>query len=89
MKPIQLGRMRVHKVHEMDSPVPLLSQLPGTTADDLKRRDELVQWGCTAVARIEGFYNDNPDMPVRDVHFTFLKPDNGEVVVSPSNIIGE
>jgi len=35
--PIQLGRMRVHKVHEMDSPVPLLSQLPGTTADDLRR----------------------------------------------------
>ena len=37
MKPIELGRMRVHKVHEMDSPVPLLSQLPGTTADDMKR----------------------------------------------------
>jgi len=31
MKPIELGRMRIHKVHEMDSPVPLLSQLPGTT----------------------------------------------------------
>lgn len=41
MKPITLGRMRVHKVHEMDSPVPLLSQLPGTTADDLKR---LLTW---------------------------------------------
>lgn len=41
MKPIELGRMRVHKVHEMDSPVPLLSQLPGTTADDMKR---LLQW---------------------------------------------
>jgi glyoxylase-like metal-dependent hydrolase (beta-lactamase superfamily II) len=41
MKPIQLGDMRVHKVHEMDSPVPLLSQLPGTTADDLKR---LMTW---------------------------------------------
>src|SRR6187401_558502 len=37
MKPIELGRMRVHKVHEMDSPVPLLSQLPGTTADDMHR----------------------------------------------------
>ena len=37
MKPIELGRMRIHKVHEMDSPVPLLSQLPGTTADDLQR----------------------------------------------------
>jgi hypothetical protein len=31
MQPIELGRMRVHKVHEMDSPVPLLMQLPGTT----------------------------------------------------------
>jgi glyoxylase-like metal-dependent hydrolase (beta-lactamase superfamily II) len=41
MKPIQLGAMRVHKVHEMDSPVPLLSQLPGTTADDLRR---LMTW---------------------------------------------
>jgi glyoxylase-like metal-dependent hydrolase (beta-lactamase superfamily II) len=37
MKPIELGRMRIHKVHEMDSPVPLLSQLPGTTADDMQR----------------------------------------------------
>ena len=37
MKPIELGRMRIHKVHEMDSPVPLLSQLPGTTTDDMKR----------------------------------------------------
>ncbi len=36
MKPIELGRMRIHKVHEMDSPVPLLSQLPGTTADDMQ-----------------------------------------------------
>ena len=41
MTPLQLGQMRVHKVHEMDSPVPLLSQLPGTTADDLAR---LRQW---------------------------------------------
>jgi glyoxylase-like metal-dependent hydrolase (beta-lactamase superfamily II) len=41
MSPIQLGNMRVHKVHEMDSPVPLLGQLPNTTADDLKR---LMQW---------------------------------------------
>jgi len=37
MRPIELGRMRVHKVHEMESPVPLLSQLPGTTAADLAR----------------------------------------------------
>lgn len=41
MKPIELGRMRIHKVHEMDSPVPLLGQLPGTTADDMKR---LLTW---------------------------------------------
>src|SRR6478752_5083295 len=36
-RPIHLGRMRIHKVWEKDSPVPLLSQLPGTTADDMKR----------------------------------------------------
>lgn len=41
MQPIELGRMRVHKVHEMDSPVPLLSQLPGTTPADMKR---LLTW---------------------------------------------
>lgn len=37
MTPIELGRMRVHKVLEMVSPVPLLSQLPGTQAEDLRR----------------------------------------------------
>jgi len=37
MNPIRLGRMIVHKVHEMDSPVPLLSQLPGVTSSDLAR----------------------------------------------------
>jgi len=41
MAPIRLGKMTVHKVHEMDSPVPLLGQLPGTTAADLKR---LMTW---------------------------------------------
>jgi glyoxylase-like metal-dependent hydrolase (beta-lactamase superfamily II) len=41
MKPIQLGRMRIHKVHEMDSPVPLLGQLPGVTAEDMQR---LLTW---------------------------------------------
>ena len=41
MQPIQLGRMRIHKVHEMDSPVPLLSQLPGTTGEDMQR---LLTW---------------------------------------------
>lgn len=37
MQPIELGRMRVHKVHEMDSPTPMLDQLPGVTAADLAR----------------------------------------------------
>jgi len=37
MKPLQLGRMRVHKIHEMESPTPLLMQLPGVTAQDLAR----------------------------------------------------
>ena len=41
MRPLQVGRMRVHKVHEMDSPVPLLSQLPGTTRADMER---LLTW---------------------------------------------
>jgi len=41
MKPIQLGRMRIHKVHEMDSPVPLASQLPGVTRADMRR---LLTW---------------------------------------------
>jgi glyoxylase-like metal-dependent hydrolase (beta-lactamase superfamily II) len=37
MQPIELGRLKVTKVHELDSPVPLLGQLPGTTAADLAR----------------------------------------------------
>ncbi|MFC3098166.1 MBL fold metallo-hydrolase [Alteraurantiacibacter palmitatis] len=37
MQPIKLGRITVHKVHEMDSPTPLLVQLPGVTAADLAR----------------------------------------------------
>ena len=41
MRPIELGRMRVHKVHEMDSPVPLLGQLPGVTRSDMER---LLTW---------------------------------------------
>ena len=41
MQPIELGRLRVTKVHEMDSPVPLLGQLPGTTEADLRR---LMTW---------------------------------------------
>jgi len=41
MKPIELGRMRIHKVHEMESPVPLESQLPGVTREDMRR---LLTW---------------------------------------------
>lgn len=37
MKPIRLGRMTVHKVYELESPTPLLVQLPGVTAADLAR----------------------------------------------------
>jgi len=37
MKPLQLGRMKVHKIYEMESPTPLLMQLPGVTAEDLAR----------------------------------------------------
>jgi len=41
MKPIQLGRMRIHKVHEMDSPTPLLDNLPGTQEADIRR---MMKW---------------------------------------------
>ena len=41
MKPMQLGRMTIHKVHEMDAKVPLLMQLPGITGDDMRR---LLTW---------------------------------------------
>ncbi|MCB2067395.1 MAG: MBL fold metallo-hydrolase [Erythrobacter sp.] len=37
MQPIELGRMRVHKVHEMESPTPMAMQLPGVTPADLAR----------------------------------------------------
>jgi glyoxylase-like metal-dependent hydrolase (beta-lactamase superfamily II) len=41
MQPIQLGRMRISKVFEMDSPTPMTMNLPGVTAADLQR---LSQW---------------------------------------------
>jgi glyoxylase-like metal-dependent hydrolase (beta-lactamase superfamily II) len=41
MRPIQLGRMTIHKVHEMDSPTPMSMNLPGVTAADLAR---LARW---------------------------------------------
>jgi glyoxylase-like metal-dependent hydrolase (beta-lactamase superfamily II) len=57
MRPIELGRMRVHKVHEMDSPVPLLSQLPGTTREDMER---LLTW------------YDQPDEVTADPETSFM-----------------
>lgn len=59
------------------------------TEDDPARRDALVRWGTGAVNRIETFYNDGQAPPAHDIRFTFLKPDDGEVVVTPSNVIGE
>jgi len=41
MQPIKLGRMTVHKIHEMDSPTPMAMNLPGVTALDL---DRLSRW---------------------------------------------
>lgn len=41
MRPIELGRMRIHKVFEMESPVPMDELLPGVTPADLAR---LRQW---------------------------------------------
>ena len=37
MQPIQLGRMRIHRVMEMESPTPFDMQLPGVTPADLAR----------------------------------------------------
>jgi hypothetical protein len=59
------------------------------TEEDLARRDELVRWGTQAVHRIETFYNDGQAPPPHDVRFTFLKPDDAEVSVTPSTVIGE
>jgi hypothetical protein len=59
------------------------------TEGDLARRDELVRWGTQAVNRIETFYNDGQAPPEHDIRFTFLKPEDGEVVVTPSSVIGE
>ena len=37
MKPIELGGLRIHKIFEMDSGVPMLEALPGVTREDLRR----------------------------------------------------
>ena len=61
------------------------------TEDDKAHRDELVRWGRRAVARIEGFWSDQPygggDEP--EVHFSFLKSGDEENAGVPSAIIGE
>lgn len=41
MKPITLGRMRIHKVFEMESPTPMVANLPGVMPEDLA---ELRKW---------------------------------------------
>ncbi len=41
MQPIQLGRMTIHKVFEMESPTPMTMNLPGVSAADLAR---LLHW---------------------------------------------
>lgn len=41
MKPIQLGRMTIHKIFEMESPTPMTMNLPGVTSADLQR---LMTW---------------------------------------------
>ena len=35
MQPIQLGRMRIHRVMDMESPTPMVMNLPGVTPQDL------------------------------------------------------
>ncbi len=61
------------------------------TEEDKAHRDELVRWGRRAVARIEGFWKDgayaSDDGP--EVHFTFLRSADDEVVGAPSPVIGE
>nr|MBA2363773.1 ferritin-like domain-containing protein [Chloroflexia bacterium] len=60
------------------------------TDNDPPKRDDLVQWGTEAVARIEGFYADaNGRQTESGVHFSFLKAGSGELVDSASSSIGE
>jgi hypothetical protein len=58
------------------------------TDGEPRRRDELADWGRTAVARIEGFYADD-GYTEHDVHFTFRGGGGGELVASRSDVIGE
>ena len=61
------------------------------TEDDPAHRDELVNWGRKAIARIQGFhasrYKDMPDP--NEARFTFLKPTGPVEAVALSPIIGE
>jgi hypothetical protein len=58
------------------------------TDSEPQRRDELADWGRTAVARIEGFYADD-GYTEHDVHFTFRGVGGGELVATRSDVIGE
>jgi hypothetical protein len=57
------------------------------TDDEPERRDQLADWGRSAVARIEGFYADNGYVE-HDVRFTF-KGGGGDLVSTPSSVVGE
>jgi hypothetical protein len=59
------------------------------TEDAPQKRDELVRWGRKAVARIEGFYDEDAARTERDVHFTFLKAGASDLAGSTSAVIGE
>jgi hypothetical protein len=61
------------------------------TASDIAHRDELVRWGRKAVKRIEGFWSDEIASREEDpeVHFTFLRGSNEEIVGAPMTVIGE
>jgi hypothetical protein len=58
------------------------------TDSEPRRRDELADWGRTAVARIEAFYADD-GYTEHDVHFTFRGGGGGELVATRSDVIGE
>jgi hypothetical protein len=57
------------------------------TDDHPEKREELATWGRTAVAVIEGFYDDS--YVEHDVRFTFKGGGGGDLVASHSNVIGE
>ncbi len=76
MKPITLGRMRVHKIHEMDSPTPMLANLPGVEPADLVR---LKQWYTAPDDEI----TDDPEtsMMTFGVHSWVIEVDGQTILV--------